>query len=393
MNFLKQEVQNDEMVELARNNFSAPVNQKKKEVNKPDKFPSAATLSEEIVYRHCRMVFVVSSHPFLLAAVLAHLLENVPTDYTQLGSKLKLSFYVDNCVTGVNDIAQQKEFILRLVAWVLRFLNNVRSRISDRKKEQLSLDEFQSAEIQLIRSVHAQSFTDEKLISHFSVFRDDNNIIRVKTRITEHIDAPNFLSPILLPNNCIFTQRLAEHFYLKNHHTGTQLLLSIIHEKYWIIGGRKTVRNIWNVCVKCRRFKSKSLMTDPVSLPSDRVKYAVVFEVVDVDLAGPMYVKRGDKVWIVLYTCAIYHALHLELVERVSSFLTDAFLLSFRRFVTRRGRPRIIYSDNGTNFRGAYNELVDIDWNEVSRYAEIQCITWKFIPSTAAWRGAFVRGL
>ncbi|GFX74748.1 integrase catalytic domain-containing protein [Trichonephila clavipes] len=32
------------MVELARNNFSAPVNQKKKEVNKPDKFPSAATL-------------------------------------------------------------------------------------------------------------------------------------------------------------------------------------------------------------------------------------------------------------------------------------------------------------------------------------------------------------
>ncbi|GFT76200.1 integrase catalytic domain-containing protein [Trichonephila clavipes] len=78
----------------------------------------------------------------------------------------------------------------------------------------------------------------------------------------------------------------------------------------------------------------------------------------------------------------MYCALHLELV---SSLSTDAFLLSFRRFVARRGRPRIIYSDNGTNFRGAYNELVDIDWNEVSRYAEIQRITWKFIPPTAAW--------
>ncbi|GFU15202.1 DUF1758 domain-containing protein [Trichonephila clavipes] len=43
-NFLKQELKNDEMVELARNNFSAPVNQKKRHVNKPDKFPSAATL-------------------------------------------------------------------------------------------------------------------------------------------------------------------------------------------------------------------------------------------------------------------------------------------------------------------------------------------------------------
>ncbi|GFW96410.1 integrase catalytic domain-containing protein [Trichonephila clavipes] len=45
MNFLKQEVKNDEMVELARNNFSSPVNQNKKEVIKPDKFPSAATLA------------------------------------------------------------------------------------------------------------------------------------------------------------------------------------------------------------------------------------------------------------------------------------------------------------------------------------------------------------
>jgi hypothetical protein len=127
-------------------------------------------------------------------------------------------------------------------------------------------------------------------------------------------------------------------------------------------------------------------MTDPVSLPADRVEDAAVFEVVGVDLAGPLYIKRGSKVWIVLYTCALYRAVHLELVSSLSS---DAFLLSFRRFVARRGRPRVIYSDNGTNFRGAYNELSSIDWNEVSRYAEIQRITWKFIPPTAAWWGGF----
>ncbi|GBO43894.1 hypothetical protein AVEN_203275-1, partial [Araneus ventricosus] len=112
-------------------------------------------------------------------------------------------------------------------------------------------------------------------------------------------------------------------------------------------GGRRTVRKIWNACVRCRRFESKSPTADPVSLPADRVKDAAVFEV----------------------------------------FLR--FLLPFRRFVARRGRPRIIYSDNGTNFRGAYNELPAIDWNEVSRYAEIQRITWKFIPPTVAWWGCF----
>ncbi|GFX74743.1 integrase catalytic domain-containing protein [Trichonephila clavipes] len=60
-------------------------------------------------------------------------------------------------------------------------LERKRSRISDRKKGQLSLDELESAEMQLIRSVQAQSFTYEKLISNLSVFRDDNKIIRVKT--------------------------------------------------------------------------------------------------------------------------------------------------------------------------------------------------------------------
>ncbi|GFX96513.1 integrase catalytic domain-containing protein [Trichonephila clavipes] len=68
---------------------------------------------EEIVYGHCRVVFGVSLSPFLSAAVLAHLLENVPADDTQLGSKFKLSFYVDNCVTEVNDIEQQEKSILR----------------------------------------------------------------------------------------------------------------------------------------------------------------------------------------------------------------------------------------------------------------------------------------
>ncbi|GFY50711.1 DUF1758 domain-containing protein [Trichonephila inaurata madagascariensis] len=42
MNFLKQEVKNDEMVQLSRNNFSAPINQKKS-TNRISS-PSAATL-------------------------------------------------------------------------------------------------------------------------------------------------------------------------------------------------------------------------------------------------------------------------------------------------------------------------------------------------------------
>ncbi|GFT82340.1 integrase catalytic domain-containing protein [Trichonephila clavipes] len=77
--------------------------------------------------------------------------------------------------------------------------------------------------------------------------------------------------------------------------------------------------------------------SEPVSQPGDRVNDAAVFEIVGVDLAGPLYVKGGQKeeAWIVLFTCATYRAVHLELT---SSLSTDAFLLSLRRFIaSRRG--------------------------------------------------------
>ncbi|GFX93213.1 integrase catalytic domain-containing protein [Trichonephila clavipes] len=93
---------------------------------------------------------------------------------------------------------------------------------------------------------------------------------------------------------------------------------------------------------------------EPTPLPPDRVTDCAPFEIVGIDLAGPLFLKDGRKVWITLFTCAVYRAIHLELVNSLTS---DAFLLALRCFIARRGRPRKIYCDNGTNFRGAFNDL------------------------------------
>lgn len=47
-------------------------------------------------------------------------------------------------------------------------------------------------------------------------------------------------------------------------------------------------------------------------------------------------------------------AVHLDLLGSVD---TDAFFMSFRRFVSRRGKPFEPLSDQGTNFKGADYEL------------------------------------
>ncbi|GFS92139.1 integrase catalytic domain-containing protein [Trichonephila clavipes] len=156
---------------------------------------------------------------------------------------------------------------------------------------------------------------------------------------------------------------------------------SLIRERFWIIRARKTIRSILNKCFICARFKVKSLSSGPSPLPPDRVNDCAIFEVVGIDLTGPLFLKTGENVWITLFTCAVYRALHLELVNALSS---DAFLLALRRFIARRGRPRIIYCDNGTNFRGAFNDHAKLDWHKISRETSTQKIVWKFIPPTAA---------
>lgn len=49
-------------------------------------------------------------------------------------------------------------------------------------------------------------------------------------------------------------------------------------------------------------------------------------------------------------------AIHLKVANSLS---TDSFLMALRRFMARRGHPRELFSDNGTNYRGASTELTN----------------------------------
>ncbi|GFV26994.1 integrase catalytic domain-containing protein [Trichonephila clavipes] len=130
----------------------------------------------------------------------------------------------------------------------------------------------------------------------------------------------------------------------------------------------------------------KSLSSEPTPLPPDRVTDCAPFEIVGIDLAGLLFLKDGRKAWIILFTCAVYRAIHLELANSLTS---DAFLLALRCFIARRGQPRTIYCDNGTNFRGAFNDLSKLNWSKIVEETRTPKILWKFIPPTAAWWGGW----
>ncbi|CAL1276505.1 unnamed protein product [Larinioides sclopetarius] len=224
-----------------------------------------------------------------------------------------------------------------------------------------------------------------KGLKTLNVLRDES-ILRIKTKLTEKNDIENFRYPILLPGKHRLVELLVREAHLENSHAGVLILLSKLREKFWVINGRITVCREINICLRCKRYISRNIETPPGSLPQDRVKESAAFEVSGVNLAGPLTLKEGEKCWIVIFTCAVYRAVHLELVL---SLTTISFLLCLRRFIARRGRPKVMYSDNGTNFVGAENLLQNLNWDEIEKETSVQRIKWKFIPPSAPWWGGF----
>ncbi|XP_011168837.1 uncharacterized protein LOC105202146 [Solenopsis invicta] len=135
------------------------------------------------------------------------------------------------------------------------------------------------------------------------------------------------------------------------------------------------------------------------SLPISRVTPSKPFTNTDVDFCGPLYVRerrgRGAKrvkAYVALFICMAVKAVHLEIV---SDLTTDAFLNAFKRFISRRGRPTDVYSDNDTNFIGANRELEkcleffrsEQAKNRIQNYATLEKIKWHFIPARASHFG------
>jgi hypothetical protein len=90
-----------------------------------------------------------------------------------------------------------------------------------------------------------------------------------------------------------------------------------------------------------------------------RVSPSSLFSYTGVDYAGPFgilpFVGRGQRArkhYIALFIYLATKAIHLEIME---DYTTAGFLTAFRRFVSRRGLPAHMYSDNGTNFHGESN--------------------------------------
>lgn len=289
--------------------------------------------------------------------------------------------------------------ILRIVAWCLRFISNLR-KSEVVKTNFLQTSELNEAQSLIIVNIQKQAFSEEiralksgrclssgsKLIMLYP-FLDDKDILRVGGRLRNSNLAENVKHPLILPKSHHITELIVKNYHQKYLHGGNQLLLSALRQQYWIIGARDVIRKILRKCVICCRYKrelSRQVMGD---LPAARVNPGRVFSKTGIDFAGPFDVKprkgrgvRPVKTYVCVFVCFLTKAVHLELVGDMTS---QAFIAAFRRFISRRGKPEELYSDCGTNFVGASRELKSWASQEVVDYASNEGVNWKFNPPSA----------
>ena len=279
---------------------------------------------------------------------------------------------------------------IRITAWILRFVYNLRAKKSRTKKRRgpLTTDEILEAQNCWIRR-------EQKYIAHdleqpgWSLMEDPvTKVLKCQGRI------PNY-TPIYLEEG-LFVTKLIRHVHTEVMHLGVASTMAEIRRKWWIPHLRSLVKRRIHDCNVCKVVAAKPLKPSiTASLPSFRLEAVRPFQHTGVDFAGPLIYRKRDKTEgkasIIIFTCAVVRAVHLEVTKSQSA---EEFQRKLNSFITRKTRPQLIVSDNAAVFKATANWIRKIRKDEVlQNHLATQEIRWKFNLAKSPWWGGMYERL
>ena len=283
--------------------------------------------------------------------------------------------------------------VITVVGYVFRFINNVKNKIRKNHSlinmaDTLSLEEYQASLTRLVRADQAIIKNDvkfNKMQQSLNLFPDDDGIFRLKGRFGCHLPYEQSY-PALINRKGHLGKLIVLDAHERSLHHGVETTLAKVRQKFWIVKGRKYVKDIIRDCTVCKRFNGRTFLSPPTGdLPNTRLESGFAFQNTGLDFCGPLYVKENccentTKVYILLLTCATSRALHLELVPDLGN---ESFLRAVLRFFARKGYPDLVIHDNAKTFKS----------RDVKHFFLKQGIEQKFILALAPWWGGFYERL
>ena len=232
---------------------------------------------------------------------------------------------------------------------------------------------------------------------------DENGVLRMMTRLdlADRLDLDARCPVILLKDHPIVRLIILDIHERLFHSGGVQHTLAELQKKYWVPQALTYVRHLLSHCAVCQNLNAQQrhqrmamLPLHRIPHPNDRVK---PFNTCGIDCAGPFLTVMGRakaraKRYMLIFTCTLYRAVHIEMLYSLDA---PSLLKALTRFVLIRDRPSVIISDNGLNFVRGDSDLKEL-WKLIKddpslrkKYPEI---TWQFnTPAAPHTGGIFER--
>lgn len=192
--------------------------------------------------------------------------------------------------------------------------------------------------------------------------------------------------PLIRPASHHVTTLLVQHYHDKAAHQGRHITDGALRTAgVWIVGGRRLTSSIIFKCVICKEMRGKREVQKMSDLSADRLATDPPFTHVGLGVFGPWSVTirltRGgaaeSKRWAVIFACLTTRAVHLEVIESLS---TSSFINAFRCFLSIRVPGKHLGSDRGRNFISACREFhVNTDDPEIKNNLQEQGCTWTLL--------------
>ena len=315
-------------------------------------------------------------------------------DLLKESQTVNISFLGNNISKEVESVIDIHKFnnvnkLLRVTARIINVKNN---KSLKHIFVEPTAEHLKRAESYWIKQVQAEIMLNwEKQYKRLGPKCNEEGIIVVGDRLKNWLkDNWNQSEFILLTPHHPFT-KLYIQFLHDEDHAGIETTRAKLQSKFWVPRANKIIKFIKLKCIKCRVINKKCIEQCMGPLPENRLKPSPPFYNTSLDLFGPFLVKdtvkrrTTKKVYGLICTCMTSRAVHLELVE---GYDMSNFLLSFRRFVSIRGFPRFVYSDNGSQLVAANKELREMtrnwDISEFSKFGSKQGMSWIFNKSANA---------
>jgi len=291
----------------------------------------------------------------------------------------------------------------RVVGWVLRFVHNARNKEHRKTSASLSVGELTSALNACLRMAQEVNFTEElydlkrgravngcSRLANLTPFLDENGVMRVGGRLGRSPLPFDTKHPVILGEHSL-TAAIINHCHHVFFHGSVERTFGQLRSTYWILRGRRIIGKVLNDCTRCKLLRSQPQAPMMAPLPPDRVTRHYPFGISMVDFFGPLYVavgRRTEKRFGVLTCCGTTRSIDLDYTHSMSA---DSYILAHRRFVAVRGKPKVLYTDNGKNLVGAEREIREAleGWNETKIAGSManEGIEWHFSPPYASHFG------